>query len=159
MIRKISLLFFTLICVSGIAESKPDVEHPPQEMAGRVPEQEQFDKTLIHNARIYTMDRGYSTAEAILFDSSGRIHNVGGEEDMLKAFPNARHIDLGGKTVIPGLIDAHAHLHGLAISLSQAQLRDTASKEEVIQRLREQAGKLSDDDWLLGRGWDQNDHW
>jgi len=155
--RKITLLFFTLVCVSSFAETKTEVEHPPQEMTGRAPEQEQFNKTLIHNARIYTMDRGYSTADAILFDSSGRIHNVGGEEDMLKAFPSARHIDLNGKTVIPGLIDAHAHLHGLAISLSQAQLRDTTSKDEVIQRLREQARNLSDDDWLLGRGWDQND--
>jgi hypothetical protein len=99
--RKITLLFFTLVCVSSFAETKTEVEHPPQEMTGRVAEQEQFGKTLVHNARIYTMDRGYSTADAILFDSSGRIHNVGGEEDMLKAFPSARHIDLNGKQSFP----------------------------------------------------------
>ena len=157
MIKIISFLFITLACVTSYAETKPEVEHPPQEMKGRLPAQEQFDKTLIHNARIYTMDRGYSTADAILFDSSGRIHNVGGEEDMLKAFPAARHIDLGGKTIIPGLIDAHAHLMGLAVSLSQAQLRDTTSKEDVIRRLREHAENLPEGDWLLGRGWDQND--
>jgi len=156
-IKIISFLFITLACVTSYAETKPEVEHPPQEMKGRLPAQEQFDKTLIHNARIYTMDRGYSTADAILFDSSGRIHNVGGEEDMLKAFPAARHIDLGGKTIIPGLIDAHAHLMGLAVSLSQAQLRDTTSKEDVIRRLREHAENLPAGDWLLGRGWDQND--
>ncbi len=157
MIKKIIFLITAIICVSSHAETKPAVGHPPQEMAGRVSGQEQFEKILIHNARIYTMDRGYSTADAMLFDSSGRLHNVGGEEDMLKAFPNARHIDLGGKTVIPGLIDAHAHLFGLAISLSQAQLRDTASKEDVIHRLREHAQGLPEGDWLLGRGWDQND--
>ena len=76
---------------------------------------------------------------------------------MLEAFPDAMHIDLRGKTIIPGLIDSHAHLYGLALSLSQAQLRGTSSKEEVIQRLREQEQHLSDGDWLLGRGWDQND--
>ena len=103
------------------------------------------------------MDRGFSTADAMLFDSSGRVHNVGGEEDMLKAFPNAKHIDLDGKTIIPGLIDAHAHLFGLAIGLSQAQLRGTSSKDEVIHRLREHAEKLPEGDWLLGWGWDQND--
>ncbi|NOR18812.1 MAG: amidohydrolase family protein, partial [Xanthomonadales bacterium] len=157
MIRKIIFLFTVAVCAYSYAETKPEVEHPPQEMSGRVTGQEQFEKTLIHNARIYTMDRGYSTADAMLFDSSGRIHNVGGEEDMLKAFPNARHIDMAGKTVIPGLIDAHAHLYGLAISLSQAQLRDTSSKEDVIRRLREHAEKLPPGDWLLGRGWDQND--
>ncbi len=143
-----------------------NVESPPQQAAvqrrrrkatGLTPGQEQVEKTLIHNAKIYTMDRGFSTADAILFDSSGRIHNVGGEQAMLEAFPDAMHIDLRGKTIIPGLIDSHAHLYGLAISLSQAQLRDTASKEEIIQRLREQEQHLSDGDWLLGRGWDQND--
>jgi len=156
-IKKIPYLLIIFVCVTCYAETKPEVEHPPQEMDGRVSGQEQFDKTLIHNARIYTMDRGYSTADAMLFDSSGRIHNVGGEEDMLKAFPTARQIDLGGKTLIPGLIDAHAHLYSLAVGMSQAQLRDTASKAEIIQRLREQAGKLPDGDWLLGWGWDQND--
>jgi len=156
-IRKVSLLFILLISANCYAQSSPEVEHPPQEMTGRVAGQEQFEKILIHNARIYTMDRGFSTADAMLFDSSGRLHNVGGEEDMLKAFPNAKHIDMGGKTIIPGLIDAHAHLFGLAISLSQAQLRDTTSKQDVIHRLRQHAESLPEGDWLLGRGWDQND--
>lgn len=114
-------------------------------------------QTLVHNARIYSMDAGFSTASAMAFDSTGIIHNLGDEQAMLDAFPEAERIDLGGKTVIPGLIDAHAHLYGLAISLSQAQLRDTRSKEEVIRRLREHEKNLSDSDWLLGAGWDQND--
>ena len=157
MIKKISILFIACLCVACKPEAPSQVQHPPQEMPGRLAEQEQFEKILIHNARIYTMDQGFSTADAMLFDSSGRIHNVGGEQGMVDAFPNARHIDLGGKTVIPGLIDAHAHLYGLALSLSQAQLRDTASKEDVIRKLREHAQHLQEGDWLLGRGWDQND--
>ena len=157
MIKKISFMFIVLVFAGCNGEPPPQVEHPPQEMAGRAPDQEQFEKTLIHNARIYTMDTGFSTADAMLFDSSGRIHNVGGEQGMLDAFPNARHIDLDGKTVIPGLIDSHAHLYGLALSLSQAQLRDTGSKEEIIHKLREHAQNLPLGDWLLGRGWDQND--
>jgi len=156
-IKKISFMFIVLVFAGCNGEPPPQVEHPPQEMAGRAPDQEQFEKMLIHNARIYTMDTGFSTADAMLFDSSGRIHNVGGEQDMLDAFPNARHIDLDGKTVIPGLIDSHAHLYGLALSLSQAQLRDTGSKEEIIHKLREHAQNLPEGDWLLGRGWDQND--
>lgn len=157
MIKKISFLFIIFIFAGCNGEPPAQLEHPPQEMAGRVPEQEQFEKILIHNAKIYTMDSGFSTADAMLFDSSGRIHNVGGEQDMLDAFPNVRHIDLDGKTVIPGLIDSHAHLYGLALSLSQAQLRDTVSKEEIIRKLREHERNLSEGDWLLGRGWDQND--
>lgn len=103
------------------------------------------------------MDEGFSTADAMLFDSAGKIHDVGDEEDMLMAFPDARRVDLKGKTVIPGLIDSHAHLYGLALSYSQAQLRDTGNKEEIIRVLREHEKNLVGDDWLLGRGWDQND--
>ena len=163
MIKKTLVLFSLLLCIScdveqtSQKENAPQAISPPQEASGLAPGQEQPEKTLIHNAKIYTMDADFSTADAILFDSSGRIHNVGGEQAMLEAFPDAMHIDLRGKTLIPGLIDAHAHLYGLAISLSQAQLRGTTSKDEVIQRLREQEKNLSDGDWLLGRGWDQND--
>lgn len=163
MFKKI-LIIFSLVLISACntetpppAETAAPLATPPQESAGLADANEQAGTTLIHNAKIYTMDMGFSTADAILFDSSGRIHNVGGEQAMLEAFPDALHIDLRGKTIIPGLIDSHAHLYGLALSLSQAQLRDTASKEEVIQRLREQEQHLSDGDWLLGRGWDQND--
>ena len=163
MSKKIPILFSLVLCVACNVEEPPKAEDSPQlispsqETSGQVPGQEQLEKTLIHNAKIYTMDRGFSTADAIMFDSTGRIHNVGGEQAMLEAFPDAMHIDLRGKTIIPGLIDSHAHLYGLALSLSQAQLRDTGSVEEVIQRLREQEQHLVDGDWLLGRGWDQND--
>jgi len=162
-IKNFPILLCLVLCVAcngevpPQAEALPKVQAPPQDSYGQTPGQEPIEKILIHNAKIYTMDRGFSTADAMLFDSSGRIHNVGGEQDMLEAFPEAMRIDLRGKTIIPGLIDAHAHLIGLAVSLSQAQLRDTSSKEEIIQRLREQETHLSAEDWLLGRGWDQND--
>ncbi len=157
MYKKIPVILILILCAACNVEAPPQNAAPLQETAGLVPRQELLEKTLIHNAQIYTMDRGFSTADAILFDSDGRIHNVGGEQAMLEAFPDALRIDLRGKTIIPGLIDSHAHLFGLAISLSQAQLRDTVSKEEIIQRLREQEKHLSAGDWLLGRGWDQND--
>lgn len=163
MYKKTLILFSLLSCAACNVESPPQAEAPagqvapPQDTSVSAPPEGPYVETLIHNAKIYTMDAGFSTADAILFDSSGRIHNVGGEQAMLEAFPDALHIDLRGRTIIPGLIDSHAHLYGLAISLSQAQLRATGSKEEIIQRLREQEKLLSDDDWLLGGGWDQND--
>ncbi len=163
MYKKIPALLSLVLCAAcnvetpQQTESAPRAKSPPQETSVSAPVEDQYAETLIHNAKIYTLDRGFSTADAILFDSSGRIHNVGGEQAMLDAFPDAKQIDLNGKTIIPGLIDSHAHLYGLALSLSQAQLRDTGSKEEIIQKLREQEKQLSDGDWLLGRGWDQND--
>ena len=43
-------------------------------------------QTLVHNARIYSMDAGFSTASAMAFDSTGIIHNLGDEQAMLDAF-------------------------------------------------------------------------
>jgi predicted amidohydrolase YtcJ len=117
----------------------------------------QPEQILLHNAKIYTMDAGFSTASAMLFDAEGQIHDVGDEQAMLEVFPGARRVDLKGRVVIPGLIDSHAHLYGLAISLSQAQLQGTEGKEEIIRKLREHEQSLAADDWLLGQGWDQND--
>ncbi len=112
---------------------------------------------LIHNATIYTMDPQNPRASAMLVSHDGEILQLGEGQSLLMAHPDARHLDLAGNTVLPGLIDAHGHLYGLAISLSQAPLQGTTSKEGVIRILREHEAKLADGDWLLGRGWDQND--
>lgn len=149
MSRKILWSVFVLLLTAC------DAEQPAQEETGQLDQSPGL--ILLHNAQIYTMDSGLPMASAMVFDSAGKIHGVGDEQDMLDTHPAARRIDLDGKTVIPGLIDSHAHLYGLALSLSQAQLQDAESKEEVIRRLREHEENLSDGDWLLGQGWDQND--
>lgn len=154
MFKKIVFLFIALIC------SACNVETPPQsELSVPVAavQSEPVETILIHNAQIFTMDNDPREADAMVFDRSGEILGIGAGQTLLDAYPDANSIDMQGKTVIPGLIDSHAHLYGLAISFSQAQLRDTRSKQEVIQKLREHARNLSDDDWLLGGGWDQND--
>ena len=62
-----------------------------------------------------------------------------------------------GMTVVPGFIDSHGHLLGLGQSLINADLVGTQSTQEVVQRLLKAAENLEDGQWLLGRGWDQND--
>jgi len=76
---------------------------------------------------------------------------------MADTFAGATQIDLQGKTVLPGLIDSHGHLYGLAVSFTRVNLVGTTSKAEVMNRLREFAAGLPEGEWLLGRGWDQND--
>ncbi len=147
--------FICLLVVLLITACNPEEPVQDTSVAATVPPGPA--QTLIYNAQIYTMDRGFSTADSMVFDNSGEVRFVGNEQSMRDMFPAAKLIDLGGKTIIPGLIDSHGHLYGLAVSLSQAQLRGTTSKQDVMRKLREHEAKLSADDWLLGRGWDQND--
>jgi predicted amidohydrolase YtcJ len=66
-----------------------------------------------------------------------------------------RVIDLRGNTVIPGIIDAHAHLLGLGTSLRRVNLVGAESYEEVIARVTEWAKTVKPGEWIVGRGWDQ----
>jgi predicted amidohydrolase YtcJ len=115
--------------------------------------------TLVYNGHIYTFDPGSTVVEggAMAISADGEILAIGQDKSMLAAFPDAIRHDLQGKAVFPGLIDAHAHFLGLASALTRADLVGTKSKEVVIQRLQEFETTLSADDWLVGRGWDQND--
>jgi len=114
---------------------------------------------LVHNALIYTVDPGNTVLMdgAMALDADGRIVSLGDSEPMLRLYENADKVDLQGHIVVPGLIDAHGHLYGLAVTYTQANLVGAGSKAEVINRLRDFAADLPDGEWLLGRGWDQND--
>lgn len=113
--------------------------------------------TVLFNARLYTLDATRPEAQAVAWDEAGRIVAVGADDALRAQFPQAQRIDAGGATVLPGLIDAHGHVLGLGLSLLNADLRGTASKAQVLDRLRAHAAKLPADAWLIGRGWDQND--
>jgi len=70
--------------------------------------------------------------------------------------PRTRVVDLAGRTVTPGLIDAHSHLLGLGRALAQVDLTAAPTYEEVVRRVREAAAKVAPGTWVYGRGWDQN---
>lgn len=111
---------------------------------------------VVHSAAIYTVDAERPRAEALAV-RDGRILMVGSDDEVLGAYPDAPRLDAEGQTILPGLIDAHAHLMGLGESRMQVDLVGTASKAEVLERLRDFALALPDAAWLTGRGWDQND--
>jgi predicted amidohydrolase YtcJ len=73
------------------------------------------------------------------------------------AGPRTERWDLGGKTVIPGMVDAHVHLLGLGQALRLVDLTGTTSYDEVIARVVERAKTVRPGEWVRGRGWDQND--
>ena len=71
--------------------------------------------------------------------------------------PETEVIELAGRAVTPGLIDAHSHLAGLGAALEQVDLVGTGSYEEVVARIAAAAAELPAGTWVRGRGWDQND--
>lgn len=115
------------------------------------------DVTVLSAARIHTMDATLPRAQAMAFDDSGTILALGDTATLTKRYPAAKRLDAGRATVVPGLIDAHGHVAGLGLTKLRADLVDTRSKPEVLQRLRDFARELPPGAWLLGRGWDQND--
>ena len=88
----------------------------------------------------------------------GLVVALGPADAIRNAHPGARVIDAAGTTILPGLTDAHGHLYGLGQSLDTVGLFGTHSFDEVIARVRERATTASPNEWILGRGWDQN-HW
>jgi predicted amidohydrolase YtcJ len=112
---------------------------------------------ILHNARIYTTDARNTVAEAVAI-AGDRIVRLGPEAEILGLKgPSTRLIDLRGGTVIPGLHDAHAHVVGLGASLQDVDLRGTRSLEEVVGRVRRRVASARPGEWIVGRGWDQND--
>lgn len=111
---------------------------------------------IVTNARVYTADETRPLAEAFAV-RNGLVVFVGSkqEADVLKG-ANTRVIDAAGKTVIPGMVDAHAHFGGLAGTLRSVDLVGTRSYDEVIARVVERAKTVPKGTWIQGRGWDQN---
>ncbi len=112
---------------------------------------------VVTNAQIYTSDVNRPVAEALAV-RAGRIAFVGSNRGALAlAGPRTERLDLAGKTVITGMVDAHAHLLGLGQALRTVDLVGTRSYDEVIARVVERAKTARPGEWIRGRGWDQND--
>ncbi|MFZ2491888.1 MAG: amidohydrolase family protein, partial [Thermoanaerobaculia bacterium] len=92
-----------------------------------------------------------------LYVENGTIREIGPAAEIRGRYPNAKVVDASSATIVPGLIDAHAHLYGLGLALDTVNLVDTKSVAEIASRVAERAGSTPPGDWVLGRGWDQND--
>jgi predicted amidohydrolase YtcJ len=79
----------------------------------------------------------------------GRFAAVGSEASF-KGWDAAERIDLGGSTVLPGMIDSHLHLSIFARTLSEVYLGDCRSIGEVVQKLSERASTVSEGGWIVG---------
>ena len=177
-IKLFSICYFSLLLLAGCSESPiPQevadsakeslesaaelIETTVEEAVESISETEEVvvptgPITIVSNATIHTVDSSAPLIEAFAHQA-GTIIAAGSLETLNTAYPNAKQLDLAGATVIPGFIDAHGHLLGLGQSLMNVDLVGSQSKQEILKRLQEGAADLPPGQWLLGRGWDQND--
>ncbi len=130
---------------------------------------------ILVDARVYTLDWGepdlegtpapdapvdpdgrwHPDAEAVAI-RDGRILRVGSREaiEELRG-PDTRFVELGGATLLPGLVESHAHLLSLGNSLVQVNLVGVESEEEAVRRVEARAAETPPGSWIVGRGWDE----
>lgn len=111
---------------------------------------------LFYNARIYTVDAAFSQVEAMAI-KDGKILETGSSSTIRARYSGAIERDAQGKTIIPGIIDAHLHLLELGKTMQQIDLKGTKSFDAVLERLRT-FQKRENPDFIMGYGWDQT-HW
>jgi hypothetical protein len=113
---------------------------------------------VVKNAKIVTMDHDAQVAEAMAV-RDGKILAVGSDADIAScAGEQTRVLDLGEKTILPGLIDVHAH----AIEWAKGILRDEIDANfpkvrtvaDIVEKVRQRAEAGEPGEWIVGYGWD-----
>ena len=110
---------------------------------------------IVSNANIYTVDADFNKAEAFAV-KDGRIIEVGSQDEIESNYKSVETLNAEGKTVVPGLIDAHCHFLGLGFNQQKVDLVGTKSFEEVVKRVLDFQNQRKNK-FIQGRGWDQND--
>jgi predicted amidohydrolase YtcJ len=105
--------------------------------------------------RIFTASRDHTWVHALAV-RDGRILTAGTDTQVERTLDlSSKRVDLRGRVVVPGFIDAHAHLADSAGELGWTNLGGTRSLEEAIGRLRTAAGRTAAGDWVIGIDWDE----
>ncbi len=113
---------------------------------------------LLFNGRVYTMDTGHPSAQAVAV-AGNCILAVGDDAELHPLLrPGGQAVDLAGRAVIPGLIDAHVHFgwHCLAVYQNRVDLDNVPTKAEALARVAEAACRTPPGQWIQGAGWNKN---
>lgn len=104
---------------------------------------------VLHHGQIVTVNSRFEIVEAMAI-SGDRIAAVGGNDDVLKsAGPGTKQVDLGGKIVLPGLIDSHVHAANAAVYEFDHPIREMDTVDDVLAYVRERAAAAPDGDWII----------
>jgi predicted amidohydrolase YtcJ len=108
---------------------------------------------ILKNGRVWTGVAQQPWAEAVAI-TGPRISAVGGPEVAKLAGPRTRVIDAGGRFIMPGFNDSHAHFLSGSRGLKEVDLTGACTLEEMQKRVREYAEKFPALPWITGSGWE-----
>ncbi|WP_338752222.1 amidohydrolase [Bacillus sp. FJAT-52991] len=111
---------------------------------------------ILYNANIYTMDDQYPLANRLAI-KNGRIIGFDDVADQLRG-PHTKLFDIKNKTMLPGLIESHAHPLHYAADLLKLDLRyeRISSIQDLLYEVKRKADELPEGEWIIGTGWDDS---
>ncbi len=111
---------------------------------------------VLYNGDIHTMDRRHPRATAVAIYKD-RFVALGSDDAMRSLLMGDGYaVNLGGRTVTPGFIDAHIHFLSYGLSLREIDLVNTSTLAAAQERVRARSAETPPGQWLIGRGWDQS---
>jgi predicted amidohydrolase YtcJ len=117
----------------------------------------EYPETVLYDGQIRTVDADDSGVEAVVI-RDGRFLAVGTTDGIRElAGPETEERDLGGRTVVPGLIDSHIHLRQVGMDLDRVTLFDARSIDDVLGAIGAEASSLPDGEGVIaGGGWHES---
>lgn len=109
------------------------------------------------NGKIYTLDERKPFAEAIAVKGERILFMGSNEKVKEKIGEGTKVIDLYGKTVVPGFIDAHVHFFSYGSSLKELNFVGTKSISEILEIVKKNLPNYKKGEWITGHGWDHED--
>src|SRR5690349_16458162 len=145
--RLVSLTFLGALCASVASAQNvpPEVMH--------------YAETVFYNGKVVTADAQFNIVKAVAV-RDGKVLKTGDDAAILAyAGPKTRKIDLGGKVLIPGIIDTHTHLHEYALDNYAQEINPKLaeiflvgrSKEDLLEQIKEAGTKAAPGEWLRFR--------
>jgi len=106
---------------------------------------------ILHHGKIVTVDAKFSIAQAVAIQG-GRILKVGSNPDVLALKTSAtRLVDLGGKPVLPGLIDSHVHPSDASMVEFDHAIPEMETIQDVLDYVRSRTAVLKEGEWIQVR--------
>jgi predicted amidohydrolase YtcJ len=111
---------------------------------------------ILKNTTVYTMDEALPQATAVAVQGDKIVYV--GDEAGLASWMGAETevLDLAGKTVVPGMIESHAHFLGIGRNRMEIDLMGTTSYQQIIDKVAEAVAQAEPGEWITGRGWHQS---